>query len=93
MKAIETFLTENSWLSLSGFFISVLGMMCLIYTYYSIETGKYTRDSLGYYVVNLTGAILMLVSLLIHFNLGSFIIELFWITISLQGICRVLKHR
>jgi len=40
--------------------------------------------------INLIGAILLLISLCVHFNLGSFIIEVFWILITLYGI---IKHK
>jgi predicted membrane protein len=90
---LQTFLNNNSWINLIGDTIGIIGMLCIIVTYYAIEKGKYTRDSLSYYVINLIGAILLTISLIISFNLGSFIIEMFWIVISVEGIVRVLKQR
>ncbi|MGS0468886.1 CBU_0592 family membrane protein [Cobetia marina] len=40
--------------------------------------------------MNLSGAILLLISLCINFNLASFVIEVFWIVASLVGLVRWL---
>jgi len=48
---------------------------------------------LGYNMMNLVGAILLLVSLCFKFNLASFVIELFWIAASLVGLYRWLQTR
>ena len=93
MLKLQTLLNANSGLSLTGHLIGMLGMLCIVLAYYAIEKGKYTRDNLAYYLINLTGAILLIISLMIHFNLGSFVIELFWIVISVQGIIRLLKKK
>ena len=45
-----------------------------------------TYKDVKFYVINLIGAILLLISLLVNFNLGRFAIEIFWITISIMGI-------
>jgi hypothetical protein len=42
--------------------------------------------SLSYNMINLVGALLLLVSLCFKFNLASFVIELFWIGASLIGL-------
>jgi predicted membrane protein len=90
---LQNFLNHNSWLSLTGHTIGIIGMLCIVMTYYAIEKGKYTRDNLAYYIINLIGAVLLTISLMINFNLGSFVIEVFWIIISVQGIVRILKQR
>lgn len=80
-------------LVLVGDIIGTLGMTLVVFAYLAIEKGWFSRSELRYYVVNLVGALLLLLSLLISFNLGSFIIELFWIAISLMGILRCLRNR
>lgn len=75
-----------------GHLVGLIGTAFIVFAYYAIENGKYSQNDVKYYVVNLTGAILLIISLTIHFNLGSFIIELFWIAISFRGILRILKR-
>jgi len=70
--------------------IGFLGMIFIIYAYFLLQIGKYDSKSLQFQYINLIGAILLLISLCVHFNLGSFIIEVFWILITLYGI---IKHK
>jgi hypothetical protein len=80
-------------LQTAGDILGTLGMIGVVAAYFALEKGYFTRSQLRYYVVNLVGALLLLVSLLINFNLGSFVIELFWVAISLMGIVRCLRER
>lgn len=66
--------------------IGFIGMICIVYAYFLLQIGKYDSKSLKFQYINLIGAILLLISLFVHFNLGSFIIEIFWIIITLYGI-------
>jgi hypothetical protein len=43
--------------------------------------------------LNLIGSIMLLYSLLFHWNLSSVLIEIAWITISLIGLYRAVKSR
>ena len=70
--------------------IGFVGMIFIIYAYFLLQVGKYDSKSLQFQYINLVGAILLLISLCVHFNLGSFIIEVFWILITLYGI---IKHK
>ena len=73
-------------ISLLGHLIGFAGMLCVVLAFYMTVTGIWSSQSRKYNQVNLAGAILLIISLFIHFNLGSFIIEVFWIMISLKGI-------
>ena len=73
-------------ISLFGHLIGFAGMLCVVLAFYKTVHGTWASQSLKYNQVNLAGAILLIISLFIHFNLGSFIIEVFWIMISLKGI-------
>ena len=73
-------------ISLLGHLIGFAGMLCVVLAFYKTVHGTWSSQSLKYNQVNLAGAILLIISLFIHFNLGSFIIEVFWIMISLKGI-------
>ncbi|WP_230390077.1 CBU_0592 family membrane protein [Piscirickettsia salmonis] len=68
--------------------IGTVGMVLVVIAYFLVVSQRVTPGSLPFSIVNLIGAILLLISLCIHFNLGSFIIEIFWILISLYGIAK-----
>jgi len=73
--------------------IGFIGMVFIIYAYFLLQIGKYDSKSLEFQYINLVGAILLLISLCVHFNLGSFIIEVFWIIITLYGIYKHYKEK
>lgn len=66
--------------------LSLLGAAAVVYAYHRV-TGVHGADVV-YYLVNLLGAVALLLSLLVHPNLGSIVIELFWICISIHGLQR-----
>lgn len=43
--------------------------------------------------VNLAGAILLLISLSVHFNLAAFVLEAAWAVIALAGLVSALRAR
>jgi predicted membrane protein len=73
--------------------IGFVGMAFVVFAYFLLQINKYTIKSLQFQLLNLVGAILLLISLFVHFNLGSFIIEVFWIIITLYGIYVNLKNK
>ena len=73
-------------ISIGAHILGFIGMTLVVLCFYQLVDGKWASTSVKYNVVNLTGAVCLLISLLVHFNLGSFIIELFWIGISLKGL-------
>ena len=73
--------------------IGFFGMIFIIVAYLLLQTNRSTIQSLQYQLLNLIGAILLLISLFVHFNLGSFIIEVFWIIITIYGIIINIKRK
>ena len=73
--------------------IGFFGMIFIVIAYLFLQTNKYSINSLQYQLLNLIGAILLLISLFVHFNLGSFIIEIFWIIITIYGIIINIKRK
>ena len=73
--------------------IGFIGMLLVVYAYLLLQIKKYTITSFPYQILNLIGAILLLISLFVHFNLGSFVIEVFWIIITLFGMYKNLKEK
>lgn len=50
-------------------------------------------DKLLFNAINLAGAILLLISLSVHFNLAAVILETAWGLIALSGIVTALRER
>lgn len=50
-------------------------------------------NALIYNLVNLLGALLLCVSLTVHYNLASLLLEIVWIGVALFGIGKALKGR
>ncbi|MFK2823305.1 CBU_0592 family membrane protein [Arcobacter sp. YIC-80] len=73
--------------------IGFVGMAFVVFAYLLLQMNKYTIQSLQYQLLNLVGAVLLLISLFVHFNLGSFIIEVFWIAITVYGIAKNIKEK
>lgn len=71
--------------------IGFLGMICVVGAYLLLQLQIVSNENLSFQIINLIGAILLIISLCIHFNLGSFLIEIFWIIITLFGIYKIYK--
>ena len=72
-------------------FIGNVGVIVILLSYFLLQFDKIDPKSLSYSVLNALGALLICVSLYFNFNLSSFIIEIFWLAISLFGIYRALR--
>lgn len=78
-----------SWHDVVG--MSGVGMILLAYL--GIQLERIDARSLWYSLGNLIGAGLILISLCFTFNLASFVIESFWLAISILGIIRWHRRR
>lgn len=72
-------------------FVGNVGVSMVLLSYFLLQLDRIDPKSLGYSVLNAIGAVLICFSLYFNFNLSSFIIEIFWLGISLFGIYRVLR--
>ncbi len=71
----------------------VLGF-CLYLTNYTLITFRFlSSQDIAFFVINIFGAGLVLVSLVQDFNLGSFMIQVFWICLGLIAIVVRVKSR
>ena len=66
-------------------FLGNVGVFIILAMYLSLQANKISADSLKYSLLNGLGAVLILISLYFKFNLSAFIIELFWLLISIYG--------
>ena len=73
--------------------IGMIGTALVVVAYYLLQLEKLNPKGLGYNLLNLVGAVLLLISLLFTFNLASFVIEVFWIGASLIGLWKLLQRR
>jgi hypothetical protein len=69
------------------------GVFVIILTYVLLQSEKIRSDALAYSLLNALGASLIIVSLVYSFNFSAFIVEFFWLLISLFGIARYFLRR
>jgi hypothetical protein len=75
-------------------FVGILGVILVLLAYFLSQTARVSVDSLKYLGSNLLGSSLITVSLVFHWNLSSFLIELAWSAISIMGMVRIfLQNR
>lgn len=70
-----------------------IGVALIIGTYLLLQFERISSDSLWYSFLNAAGAALIIVSLYFEFNLSAFIVEFFWLLISLFGLVKFLILR
>jgi hypothetical protein len=73
--------------------IGLAAPILFLYAYAMITLGRWNPESMRYQVLNFVGAIAILISLIDHWNLPVFILEICWGAISVYGIFRALKAR
>ena len=73
--------------------LGTLGVVVIVLAYFLLQTGRMRREQLAYSVMNGVGAVLILISLYYTFNFPSFVVEFFWLLISLYGIGRYLLKK
>ena len=80
---------QLGWPDLVGF----IGVAFLLTAYAALQFGKIDADDPMYSVLNALAALFILFSLIYTFNAASFVIELFWLIISLVGLRRSLRGK
>ena len=78
---------EYHWYDLVG----NIGVFCILITYLLLQTGILQSNMIKFSLLNLIGALLILVSLYFEFNLSAFLIEFFWLLIRLVGLWKSLR--
>ena len=73
--------------------LGTLGVALIIVTYVLLQMERVRSEELKYSLLNAAGAILILISLYYSFNLSAFIVEFFWLLISLFGIGKYLLRQ
>lgn len=76
------------WANVVGLIGSALFVGAFVYANASPK-----MDKLLFNALNLLGAVLLLVSLSVHFNLAAFVLEASWAVIALAGLVQALRAR
>lgn len=74
-------------------YVGLLGVALILAAYFLLQIGRLRQERPAYSILNGVGAVLILLSLTVDFNLASFVIEIAWISISIYGIVRSLRAR
>jgi hypothetical protein len=80
---------DYGWHDLAG----NLGVAVIILSYLGLQLERIDSRSLLYSALNGIGAVLVILSLLVEFNLSAFVIEIFWVLISIFGIVNRLRAK
>jgi len=72
--------------------IGMLGVFMILAVYSLVQLDKMDVKGLFYSIINAVGAVFILISLTVTFNMASFVIECAWLVISLFGIFQALKR-
>ncbi|MCB2065118.1 MAG: permease [Erythrobacter sp.] len=72
--------------------VGFVGMACIIGAYFYL-TASSKPNPFILHGTNLAGAALLTVSLLVHTNLPSLVLEGFWAAIALWGLAKALQAR
>ena len=70
-------------------FVGNVGVFLILLAYFNLQLGKMNSQSAAFSLLNLCGALFVLISLIYDFNLSAFIIEGVWLIISFVGIVRI----
>lgn len=70
--------------------IGTIGTLLIVLSYFLLQIEKINAYDLNYSVMNLIGTLFLIYSLIHNWNFPSFLIEIFWLSISMIGISKWL---
>lgn len=73
--------------------LGLVGVATIVGAYLLLQLGRLDPRRPVYPAANGVGAGLVLLSLVFDFNLAAFVVEGFWVLISLFGVVRALRGR
>ena len=80
---------DYGWFDLVG----NTGVLLMVIAYLLLQLEKLSSSALSYLLLNALGAIMVIISLMFRFNLSAFLMEAFWLVISLYGLTKPLFAR
>jgi hypothetical protein len=78
-----------SWFDLVG----NIGVLLMVIAYLLLQLEKLSSSAFSYLLLNTVGAVMVIISLMFRFNLSAFLMEAFWLLISLYGLTKPLFSR
>lgn len=79
---------NDLWANIIGILGSILIVSAYAYNVYAKTVSPFIYNG-----TNLIGALLLTLSLLVHFNLASLLLEIVWIIIALGGLWKAYQSR
>ena len=73
--------------------LGLIGSLVICSAYLAVSLGRINAERLPYQLMNISGAVLLLISLYYRPNLGAIMIEVLWITIAVIAIARIYLRR
>ena len=86
---LEDSFLNYSWYDLAG----NIGVLMMVGAYLLLQMEKLSSSAVSYLLLNAVGALLVILSLVFHFNLSAFLMEVFWLLISLYGLAKPLLSK
>ena len=71
----------------------LIGSVIIILAYFATQQGWFAANDPRFAWANLIGAVLIIFTLTIDWNLAAFVMEVFWILISVYGLARHYARR
>jgi hypothetical protein len=72
--------------------IGLIGSAIFLFAF-AYANASEKMDALLFNALNLVGAVFLLISLSVHFNLAAFVLEACWALIAIWGLVRALRRR
>ena len=66
--------------------LGTLGVAIILVAYVMLQIGRLRSEHPAFSLMNAIGAAMILVSLWFQFNFASFLMEFFWLVVSLYGV-------
>ena len=70
--------------------IGNIGVLLMVIAYLLLQVQRISSTAVSYLALNVIGAVFVIISLTLRFNLSAFLMESFWLLISLYGLARTL---
>ena len=80
---------DYGWFDLVG----NVGVLLMVIAYLLLQLEKLSSSATSYLLLNALGAVMVIISLTFRFNLSAFLMEAFWLLISLFGLAKPLFPR
>jgi hypothetical protein len=72
--------------------VGTAGVALIVVAYLLLQLGRLRSEALSYSLMNGVGASLVVLSLVFNFNLSAFLVEAFWVLISVLGVVRYFRR-